>query len=118
FRSRMACCSCGVIVSCWPIFRTSDGFMADLVFRRVFAFPCGAPGRRSQAIYMPGDQLYIPLGCPPVALQAEFVSQIHFLDQLVGEDGLGARSEEHTSELQSRENLVCRLLLEKKKIKK
>src|SRR5690606_39357022 len=30
--------------------------------------------------------------------------------------GTGAnRSEEHTSELQSRENLVCRLLLEKKK---
>src|SRR5690606_39940854 len=27
-----------------------------------------------------------------------------------------SRSEEHTSELQSRENLVCRLLLEKKKI--
>src|SRR5690606_40637176 len=26
----------------------------------------------------------------------------------------GKRSEEHTSELQSRENLVCRLLLEKK----
>src|SRR5207302_7924439 len=30
---------------------------------------------------------------------------------------LGVRSEEHTSELQSRENLVCRLLLEKKKKK-
>src|SRR5215475_14830122 len=29
-----------------------------------------------------------------------------------------ARSEEHTSELQSRENLVCRPLLEKKKKKK
>src|SRR5690606_40496652 len=28
-----------------------------------------------------------------------------------------ARSEEHTSELQSRENLVCRLLLEKQKMK-
>src|SRR5690606_39748953 len=28
---------------------------------------------------------------------------------------LSMRSEEHTSELQSRENLVCRLLLEKKK---
>src|SRR5690606_25058637 len=28
---------------------------------------------------------------------------------------LRIRSEEHTSELQSRENLVCRLLLEKKK---
>src|SRR5690606_41997301 len=30
-------------------------------------------------------------------------------------DKLSERSEEHTSELQSRENLVCRLLLEKKK---
>src|SRR2546430_9836412 len=29
--------------------------------------------------------------------------------------GAGARSEEHTSELQSQSNLVCRLLLEKKK---
>src|SRR3712207_8736613 len=29
----------------------------------------------------------------------------------------GLRSEEHTSELQSRQYLVCRLLLEKKKIK-
>src|SRR5436309_7814703 len=29
--------------------------------------------------------------------------------------GARVRSEEHTSELQSRENLVCRLLLEKKK---
>src|SRR5690606_41764885 len=28
---------------------------------------------------------------------------------------IDSRSEEHTSELQSRENLVCRLLLEKKK---
>src|SRR5256886_3045128 len=29
--------------------------------------------------------------------------------------GAGIRSEEHTSELQSQSNLVCRLLLEKKK---
>src|SRR3712207_8603676 len=36
----------------------------------------------------------------------------------VGGDPVGAqdRSEEHTSELQSRQYLVCRLLLEKKKI--
>src|SRR5690606_39729060 len=33
----------------------------------------------------------------------------------IGVVKLPARSEEHTSELQSRENLVCRLLLEKKK---
>src|SRR5437870_10366732 len=36
----------------------------------------------------------------------------------VVEVGSGARSEEHTSELQSRGHLVCRLLLEKKKKKK
>src|SRR5690606_40183974 len=30
-------------------------------------------------------------------------------------NGAFGRSEEHTSELQSRENIVCRLLLEKKK---
>src|SRR5690606_40903604 len=37
--------------------------------------------------------------------QTEIVTNTSFED----------RSEEHTSELQSRENLVCRLLLEKKK---
>src|SRR5437016_6923955 len=34
-----------------------------------------------------------------------------------GDDARGVRSEEHTSELQSLTNLVCRLLLEKKKNK-
>src|SRR5207302_9747767 len=34
---------------------------------------------------------------------------------LLGVRAAWVRSEEHTSELQSRENLVCRLLLEKKK---
>src|SRR5690606_41978618 len=39
------------------------------------------------------------------------------LAMLLGALGEGAtRSEEHTSELQSRENLVCRLLLETKNI--
>src|SRR5690349_17054216 len=35
--------------------------------------------------------------------------------QEVVQDDAGPRSEEHTSELQSRRDLVCRLLLEKKK---
>src|SRR3989475_5992337 len=34
---------------------------------------------------------------------------------LIGETTAEMRSEEHTSELQSQSNLVCRLLLEKKK---
>src|SRR5436309_1583894 len=39
----------------------------------------------------------------------------HHGAQMLHADVGGVRSEEHTSELQSRENLVCRLLLEKKK---
>src|SRR5690606_40472399 len=39
----------------------------------------------------------------------------HHVGALVAGDRSALRSEEHTSELQSRENLVCRLLLEKKK---
>src|SRR2546427_6655925 len=38
-------------------------------------------------------------------------------NRLVEIKGIGDRSEEHTSELQSQSNLVCRLLLEKKKTK-
>src|SRR5690606_40058208 len=36
------------------------------------------------------------------------------VNRFVEKPDLATRSEEHTSELQSRENLVCRLLLEKK----
>src|SRR5205085_12661642 len=39
----------------------------------------------------------------------------HLDRDAVGVDELVFRSEEHTSELQSQSNLVCRLLLEKKK---
>src|SRR5438552_4793421 len=47
--------------------------------------------------------------------RAVFIS-IHF-NSSNGGTGLESRSEEHTSELQSPDHLVCRLLLEKKKIK-
>src|SRR2546430_8994177 len=39
-----------------------------------------------------------------------------YQESLFGCDPATARSEEHTSELQSQSNLVCRLLLEKKKL--
>src|SRR5258708_12404050 len=42
------------------------------------------------------------------------LGDIHQLHH-VGTTGRGGRSEEHTSELQSPDHLVCRLLLEKKK---
>src|SRR2546430_3601785 len=37
-------------------------------------------------------------------------------DLTIRTDAANSRSEEHTSELQSQSNLVCRLLLEKKKL--
>src|SRR5690625_2645054 len=40
------------------------------------------------------------------------------IGKVCGSTGLSYRSEEHTSELQSRGHLVCRLLLEKKKTAK
>src|SRR3712207_9128307 len=46
-------------------------------------------------------------------LVAELGGQHHLV--AAAGDGLPDRSEEHTSELQSRQYLVCRLLLEKKK---
>src|SRR2546430_16331337 len=46
--------------------------------------------------------------CEPLRVPARGIDQ---RDGLVDED---LRSEEHTSELQSQSNLVCRLLLEKK----
>src|SRR3712207_8628844 len=53
---------------------------------------------------------------PGNAEREEFVSLLERARSLVGPVAMRAsRSEEHTSELQSRQYLVCRLLLEKKK---
>src|SRR2546428_5729349 len=62
----------------------------------------------------------------PIWLVGRSIESIHFDDDMaaanrVGPPGhlsvdLNGRSEEHTSELQSRSDLVCRLLLEKKKV--
>src|SRR2546422_5020870 len=45
----------------------------------------------------------------------DFASQRQGFEAMMKHIGLYYRSEEHTSELQSRLHLVCRLLLEKKK---
>src|SRR5690554_7762329 len=52
-------------------------------------------------------------------LDSNFFQHKPYLDEFNkgrGTDLVSVRSEEHTSELQSRPHLVCRLLLEKKKI--
>src|SRR2546427_1082476 len=56
---------------------------------------------------------------PPTELADQgFLEDIHFDASHRQMTVKGWRSEEHTSELQSQSNLVCRLLLEKKKKKK
>src|SRR5436309_7572211 len=55
---------------------------------------------------------------PQLALdEGDGLAELRHFGLACDRSGLGRtdRSEEHTSELQSRENLVCRLLLEKKK---
>src|SRR3712207_8089674 len=49
-------------------------------------------------------------------VQVSDLQGAHGVASLPSVSGCGVRSEEHTSELQSRQYLVCRLLLEKKKI--
>src|SRR3712207_8174068 len=57
------------------------------------------------------DHCQIAVRYVPAAEGAEIGGD--WYDAFLQEDG-GTRSEEHTSELQSRQYLVCRLLLEKK----
>src|SRR5690606_41116642 len=53
----------------------------------------------------------------PTLLIASTITGIWYwcTDQYIVQRALTARSEEHTSELQARENLVCRLQLERKR---
>src|SRR5690606_41729145 len=75
--------------------------------------------------YLPGSSLYSALPFNPnltwektttynLGLDFDFFNN-SFLTGSFDIYKRETRSEEHTSELQSRENLVCRLLLEKKK---
>src|SRR5690606_41820146 len=86
FRSHQACCGAALYGSC------------NSKARKKGAHPCSqcATHHAAQA-------------CAESSLHAR-LHHVNAPQQQGGE----ARSEEHTSELQSRENLVCRLLLEKK----
>src|SRR5690606_40942574 len=79
----------------WFVFSRLDALMAGVV-----AAVVGRP--------VPGGGVVASLAL----VLAVGVVATNFLGRRV----IRARSEEHTSELQSRENVVCRLLLEKKKI--
>src|SRR3712207_8599678 len=69
--------------------------------------PQGRPACPGQARQRPERRL--PRGHAPAPGEQSVPGQT------VGDGGQTGRSEEHTSELQSRQYLVCRILLEKKK---
>src|SRR2546430_5856886 len=86
------------------IARTAEGDKADIdaavrAARRAFEsgpWPAMTPSERAKVVWRIGD------------LISKYTDELAELESL-------DRSEEHTSELQSQSNLVCRLLLEKKK---
>src|SRR2546422_3294227 len=79
------------------------------------------PALRSQGFEpeTPQATMYVwvplPEGVPSAAFQRRALEDAGVVTLPGSAFGAGGRSEEHTSELQSRLHLVCRLLLEKKK---
>src|SRR2546422_3646832 len=111
------------------LFRSIDDHQQDvngfvnLGWRHRFAEGASGSGRSSElftgAFFRDGSLLYTPGRTD----SATFVFSPDTTHYILAEDrnfhsaGVKVRSEEHTSELQSRLHLVCRLLLEKKKKK-
>src|SRR2546430_4173628 len=87
-----------------------------------------AEGRLTERPHPPGDYPVVLVGSGPGGLQISYsLSRLGVKHAAISADENAGgmfrkwpffqrlRSEEHTSELQSQSNLVCRLLLEKKK---
>src|SRR5439155_20904240 len=91
----------------FPTRRSSDLSPAVADFNSGACFAPGNPAR-----VLGSKPTYWPARCKAMA---RFVKELFMLLEKSEESRLVIRSEEHTSELQSRGHLVCRLLLEKKK---
>src|SRR5437870_11552413 len=78
----------------------------------VQSISCAAPVAEIVALYAP---LAIKLDAAHPAAEWQTAKPVSFCSDWQGKNPDPERSEEHTSELQSRGHLVCRLLLEKKK---
>src|SRR3712207_7108016 len=83
-------------------------------YTTLFRSDTAAPRRNGAtlAVLEAADTVLCVSGADPVALQRSIRSLDHLRDVL---PDVEPRSEEHTSELQSRQYIVCRLLLAKKK---
>src|SRR5690606_41800097 len=84
------------------LFRSSEASLRATSRRRPYSTPDGQTV--SQARQPRQRSRWVRKAAEPASSRPSATARIRW-----------RRSEEHTSELQSRENLVCRLLLEKKK---
>src|SRR5687767_15453384 len=92
-------------------FQAEDGIRDKLVTGvQTCALPICSPNPRSKA--------RTSSSCAASAASRSYSSRMSWVSWSAGSTKPAARSEEHTSELQSLAYLVCRLLLEKKKKKK
>src|SRR3712207_8705090 len=87
-------------------------FPYTTLFRSVQALDAGLQRDVLQGFALQKDIVHAPVG---TGRDTETARGITLRVHVYHEDSLALRSEEHTSELQSRQYLVCRLLLEKKK---
>src|SRR5690606_40296309 len=113
----------------WPMYcpTRSSRVTVTTVFLRTHPNRCRMSAMRTATVVLPVPGLPVKhicmLGCSdsiPTCARALATSRNAAISRtrcLTGARPMRSlsRSEEHTSELQSRENLVCRLLLEKKK---
>src|SRR5688572_32086216 len=79
------------------------------------ALPISPPDLYDQARQGVVDLIWTVLGYTPGRFPKSEVFELPFMVTKGEPTSVAFRSEEHTSELQSQSNLVCRLLLEKKK---
>src|SRR5690625_851075 len=84
------------------------------VVEAVFVRVLSAPGAADEQVIPARLKNFLSAGVNRIPLLGNLV-RFHYVRTQQRGGGKQQRSEEHTSELQSRGHLVCRLLLEKKK---
>src|SRR5437870_10248851 len=94
-----------------PIRMGTDTSGSDMVVKLYTSWFSGVAGQPPPEL----RYMWVPIWTPPhpAGLTASLVSDPEGVRGLVARS---KRSEEHTSELQSRGHLVCRILLDKKKV--
>src|SRR5258707_15142139 len=101
-----------------PVHKTSVSSFENLSFSRMTVFPSSSSSDLSTSLIDCQCAMCRDLPSPKIPLSIPAVQSRPTCPPCRGVSGrpvTSARSEEHTSELQSRQYLVCRLLLEKKK---